>query len=289
MLSQIPMFGNDKISNAIELARMYEPIALDMHPDGYYLAYSGGKDSDAAEQILIMAGVKYTKRHNLTTDDAPETIRHIRKHHPDCIFNYPDQTMWDLVVRKRRPPSRIVRYCCGEQKEVGGEGRFVVTGVRWDESRNRLKNRAALEILKSNVKNKIMFYSDNEESRRIIENCAIKGKRILNIIIDFTTEEVWELLKMRRVIWNPLYDEGFDRIGCVMCPVASTKQMLFEAARWPKYQNIWYRTFDRMIEAKKAHGDFDSRRWKTASDTMDWFIYQSHTDPNQLLLEDEAI
>ena len=33
---------------AIERLKEFESIALDKHPDGYYVAYSGGKDSTYA-------------------------------------------------------------------------------------------------------------------------------------------------------------------------------------------------------------------------------------------------
>lgn len=51
--------------------------------DPYYLAYSGGKDSDVILALAKMAGVKFEAVHNLTTVDAPETIYHVRSP-PKC-------------------------------------------------------------------------------------------------------------------------------------------------------------------------------------------------------------
>ena len=59
---------------AIDWIKMYEP------EDGYYLAYSGGKDSDTIKILATVAGVKFEAVHNLTTVDAPETVQYVKSH-----------------------------------------------------------------------------------------------------------------------------------------------------------------------------------------------------------------
>lgn len=44
----------------------------------YRLGYSGGKDSDVILHLAKKAGVPFTAVHNLTTVDAPETVRYVR-------------------------------------------------------------------------------------------------------------------------------------------------------------------------------------------------------------------
>jgi 3'-phosphoadenosine 5'-phosphosulfate sulfotransferase (PAPS reductase)/FAD synthetase len=137
----------EKVDIAIERLRMFEP------PDEpYYLCYSGGKDSDAIRILAELAGVRHEIHHNLTTVDAPETIQYI-KSIPNVIIDkahYTDRrdskgnllhkTMWNLIPLKGMPPTRLLRYCCAELKEVGGKGKLKITGVRWEESTNRQKN-----------------------------------------------------------------------------------------------------------------------------------------------------
>ena len=137
MIHQQNMMGKDMVEIAIERLKMYEP------PEGYYLAFSGGKDSVVVKALADMAGVKYDAHYNVTTVDPPELVTFVKQHHPDVIFEkarYKDGshiTMWNLIVKKKIPPTRIMRYCCHELKEGGGEGRTVITGVRWAESVRR--------------------------------------------------------------------------------------------------------------------------------------------------------
>ena len=55
--------------------------------------------------------------------------------------------MWDLIVKKLIPPTRLIRYCCSVFKESGGKGRMKVTGVRWAESINRRDNSGVVKII----------------------------------------------------------------------------------------------------------------------------------------------
>lgn len=136
MLKETTLFGEiDKVSQAIEQIKMYEP------QDGYYLAFSGGKDSVVVADLVKRAGVKFDKHHSLTNIEPPELIYFIKEFHPDCEFEKVDRTFWKLVVDNGIPPTRLMRYCCKELKEKGGDGRFVITGVRKAESAKRAKRR----------------------------------------------------------------------------------------------------------------------------------------------------
>ena len=126
---------SDKVKRAIQLFQMFEDAAVRYHEDGYYLAFSGGKDSVVLYVLAKMAHVKFQAHYHLTTVDPPELVRFIREAFPDVKVEYPELTMWDLIVKKQMPPLRTARYCCEVLKEGGGEGAFTVTGVRWEESR----------------------------------------------------------------------------------------------------------------------------------------------------------
>ena len=281
MLIKHHLFGvENKIKNAIELLRTFEPA------EGYYLAFSGGKDSVVIKALADMAGVKYDAHYNLTTVDPPELVYFIRRHHPNVIVDKPQKTMWQLIIENGVPPTRTMRYCCRELKERGGDGRFCITGVRWAESVMRKNKRAKIEI-NSMTKNEVMLNNDNDDARRVVENCVMKSKHVLNPIIGWTDDDVWEFIHGHKIQYCKLYDEGFKRLGCIGCPMSSVPGRLHEFKRWPKYYQAYLRAFDRMLQARRESGK--ETPWTTAQDVMDWWIYEPpKEDPNQAKLFEEV-
>lgn len=125
----------------------------------YQLGYSGGKDSDVILHLAKKSGVPFVAVHNLTTVDAPETVRYV-KSKKGVIIEYPKKSMWQLIVAHKTPPTRLFRYCCAELKEKSGAGKKVVTGVRKAESMKRKENQGIVTFTKPNkeIKNSV----DNE-------------------------------------------------------------------------------------------------------------------------------
>jgi phosphoadenosine phosphosulfate reductase len=245
---QTVLGDRDKVQIAIDRIKAFEP------PEGYFLAFSGGKDSAAIYELAVMSGVKFDAHYHVTTVDPPELVRHIRKNYPTVIFGYPKESMWQLIVKKGMPPTRIARYCCQILKEQGGNGRFVITGVRWAESVARSK-------------------------RRMMERCEKgKGRSLLHPILDWSEAEVYEFLKERGVELCSLYSDGLKRLGCIGCPMATTEQRLWQFSRWPKYREAYMRAFDRMIKRNKEIGRKCS--WDTAEQVMDWWLDNRRVDPN---------
>jgi phosphoadenosine phosphosulfate reductase len=187
-----------------------------------------------------------------------------------------------LIVKNGSPPTRLQRYCCRELKERGGDNRMAITGVRWAESIRRSKTRAMLEKFDKNDK---ILFNDNDDQRRMMEICAVKSKRVLNPIIDWTEKDVWDYLGSRKIKHCELYDQGYNRLGCIGCPMGNQKQQLQQFDRWPKYYQAYLRAFDRMLRERERRGR--PTKWKTAQDVMDWWIYELKDDPNQEKLFDE--
>ena len=271
------LFGDeDKVQKAIERLQMFEP------PEGYYVAFSGGKDSQCVYHLCEMAGVKFDAHYSVTSVDPPELMRFLKEHYPDVIWerNYwhddkpehhysdgrPKQvTMWNLIADHTIPPTRQARYCCSQLKETGGGGRLVVTGVRWAESARR-KNlhgvadiqtsskklhaqAAEIQSYKMNKSGGIVFMDDNDDNRKMIEQCYLKNRTTINPIVDWSDEDVWEFLNdVAKVPHCCLYDEGLTRLGCIGCPLQGREGMLADFERWPKYKDLYIRAFDKMIQ-----------------------------------------
>lgn len=124
--------------------------------EGYYLAFSGGKDSVVCKRLLEMSGCKFDAHYRVTSVDPPELVRFIKDVHGDVLREIPHYsdgspiTMWNLIPKRGMLPTRINRYCCAALKESGGDGRKTVTGVRWYESKNRKDNQGAVTIYRKN-------------------------------------------------------------------------------------------------------------------------------------------
>lgn len=135
----------DMVQRAIDRLQAFES------KEGYYLAYSGGKDSIVIKRLAEMAGVKFEAHYNVTSVDPPELVRFIKKQ-KDVFFDIPKDkngkpiTMWTLIAGRKMPPTRLARYCCSDLKEASGKGRLTITGVRWAESARRKNNRHLVDI-----------------------------------------------------------------------------------------------------------------------------------------------
>ena len=68
----------EKINQAIKIMRDYEPPV-----NGYWLAFSGGKDSCVLKHLARKSGVKFEAVYNWTGLDYPETISFMREQHED--------------------------------------------------------------------------------------------------------------------------------------------------------------------------------------------------------------
>lgn len=257
-----PLFdGNDKVAIAIARIRQFTP------PEGLYVAFSGGKDSVVLLDLVRKAGVKHDVHYNLTTVDPPELVHFIRKEYPDVQVHRPSMSMWQLIVKKRMPPTRVVRYCCEYLKERRGTGnreanRIVTTGIRWAESVRRGK-------------------------RRMVEQCrSHSGKSFLHPIIDWSNDDVWTYIRRFNLPTCSLYAEGYKRIGCVMCSMAGASGMARDAARWPKIAEAYKRAFQRCVDKRIADGMVTD--WKSGDEMYDWWIRggaKDEEDPNPWLFE----
>lgn len=311
------MLNKEKEDRAIQYLKSFEPKT-----EPYYLCYSGGKDSDTIRILADLAGVSYECHNNHTTVDAPETVYYIREvmskygemriEHDQKdghkIYRYgergfihlPLKTMWDLIVDNGIPPTRIIRYCCRELKEKGGQGRRKITGVRWAESTNRANSAGLVRILGDDKKlsriaedngadytqkrkGGIVLNTDNDESRRVVEQCYRTMSAMVNPIVDWTDSDVWDFLRHYGCESNPLYKKGLYRIGCIGCPMLD-KHKKENLQMFPKYKKLYISAFDRMLKERKRKGL--NQVWETAEDVFRWWI-GDQTIPGQMELEFE--
>lgn len=210
----VPSMGlDDIVQRAVDLLREQSPC------NGYYLAFSGGKDSCVCKKLLELSGVSFDAWYNQTTIDPPELIRFIREHHGDVKWNRPKHgnMMHRVATAPKVPPTRSGRWCCQEYKEASSPRyRVKVFGVRVAESASRKKHWSEITV---------DMYDD----------------RAICPIVYWTESQVWEFIHAYKVPYCSLYDEGWHRLGCIGCPLADKKQQKKEFERWPRFADNWKR------------------------------------------------
>lgn len=289
----------DKEKVAIMRLQEASKMSLAIYQKPLIVTTSGGKDSSVCLELALRSGIPFEVMHNHTTADAPETVYFVRNDLRrfegkgiTCILNYPvykgkRTSMWGLIPQKLMPPTRLKRYCCDVLKEGSGKGRFIATGVRWAESAKRAANRGILEIPRKDKEKKIILNNDNDESRRWFESCALKAKRICNPIVDWSDDDVWDYIQSEHIMVNPLYQNGFTRVGCIGCPMAGKKGRQFEFSRYPKFKDMYIRAFERMLE-ERIRRDRMQGTWRigtTGRDIYHWWM-EDGVLPGQLAFED---
>ena len=271
----------DLEQTAIERLKMASGMSLRLYKQPLVITYSGGKDSDVLLHLAGAAGIPYEVLHSLTTADAPETVRHVLDAFRrlelagvECNIDTHKQpdgtniTMWNLIPRKLMPPTRLVRYCCAVLKEGGAKNRWIATGVRWAESTKR-KSRGVMETIHKDKAKRLILMDDNDESRMMMENCQLKGTRTVNPIIDWGDTDIWDYCTAEKISMNPLYACGFERVGCIGCPMAG-KHRTVQLARYPKYRDAYLRAYARMLVERKKRGLYCI--WQTAEDVLHWVL-----------------
>ena len=252
-----------KMEYSIRLLQKAEPLALAYDSrGGYFLAFSGGKDSQALLHIAQLAGVQFTGHMNLTSVDPPEVIRFVKQHYPEVQLAKPRASIYQVAVEKQLLPTQRVRWCCAEYKENAGAGRVTLIGIRHQESTRRAR-RNEVEVSSRKYSGTLEGFEQFRQERlskpkrgrkpqsvnitnatgeRTIGCISGKESLLISPIIHWTERDVWEFLNtVCQVPHCSLYDEGYRRIGCICCPMSSPRQKQREISRWPHVKRGWIR------------------------------------------------
>lgn len=285
----------DLEKKAIKRIQTASEMSLAHYGKPLVCTYSGGKDSEVMLELFRRCGIPFEVHNSHTTADAPQTVRHIREvfHKLEnegikCEIEYPTYkgkptSMWKLIPEKKMPPTRMVRYCCKILKEKGCNNRYIATGVRWAESTKR-KERTQFEKIGKTKKDKVSFsdevmlMNDNDEKRRMSELCMQKNKMVVNQIIDWRDSDIWEYIRSEKLQVCELYNMGYNRVGCIGCPVAG-KNRWKEFTDFPEYKKLYIHAFERMVKINHKHS------WQTGEEVFRWWMEDENVEGQMELSE----
>lgn len=192
--------------------------------DVFYVAFSGGKDSVVALDIVQRAlphnsfmvlfgdtGMEFSDTYKVVNQIEhtceEEGIKFLRSK-----SNYSPEYTW----RKFGPPSQTMRWCCSVhkttpqilllRKEIGNSHfkGMAFTGIRGDESISRSE------------------YDDVSLGEKV------KGQYSCHPILEWNSAELFSYIFERGLIINETYKKGNSRAGCLVCPLAASKNMFFK-------------------------------------------------------------
>lgn len=203
------------VEEAIDFIRCHEP------EEGYFVGFSGGKDSIVTLELVLMAGVKHQAFMSYTGIDPPELVKFVRTHYSDIKLLYPAYSFWQ-GIQKKTPPLRVSRWCCDVLKKNPSKKIKL---------HNRIMGLRAEESAKRAARPRVEWYNSVRQW-------------IYKPIFYWLEWHVWEFIESHGLAYPSLYDEGFDRIGCVVCPFLSNRKLKQNMELWPKY----YRTFEHAVK-----------------------------------------
>ena len=196
---------------------------------------SGGKDSQAALILAMRDGREVVPVFNYTGWDHPCTYEHIRYMTQFFglsvrITQYREAaTMPELVRHLGRFPFGRGRFCTSRYKQVAfrrflksEEGQIEIwLGIRTDEGPARRKKYSEM------VETELYRMDDlfpKEYPAYISSRCVYRLP-----LVNLTRDAVFQIIADAGMKYNPLYDQGFDRVGCFPCLIAGkkTQQMAF--------------------------------------------------------------
>jgi len=230
--------------------------------------YSGGKDSQAS---LIWAVKQYGVQNCEavfcdTGWENPVTYEHIRTTTEQLgvklvtIKSAKYAGMVDLAIKKKRFPSSKARFCTEELKSKPAidyvlshsENLITIEGIRAKESFSRSKMNAECTYFKyyfepigKDKNGKLKYHTYRKKD--VKKWCEQYNADKIRPLFTWSADEVMDYIKANGQLPNPLYYQGFSRVGCFPCIMVRHQEIKLISENHPE---MW----DRLESAEKKVG-----------------------------------
>lgn len=217
------------------------------------VSFSGGKDSLVVLDLVASITKDFAVVFIDTGLEHPETREYVRRYARDNRLRLLTASAGDAFDQNFDafgPPAKDFRWCCKVCKlaPVSAliEERFP-KGTLTVEGNRRLESfaRARTELVE--------------------ENPFVPGQIIVNPIRDWTALDVWLYIAWRDLVYNPLYDEHIERVGCWMCPSSLASEAAELSRKSPELAKAWDAKLASWADGHqlpKAYVDYGFWRWK---------------------------
>lgn len=253
--------------------------------DVFYVAFSGGKDSVVALD-LVQRALPHNKFKVLFGDtgmEFPDTykiVEEIEQHCKDAKIEFlRAKSDFDPKVTWREfgPPAQTMRWCCSVHKtapqiillrEYTNNPHFrgmAFTGIRGDESASR------------------------SEYEGISHGEKVRGQYSCHPILEWNSAELFSYIYERQLLINDAYKKGNSRAGCLVCPLATSKNMYFKEQAYSfsdegyrtttTFNNIILETTSKELSNPSAVKEFmDISGWKARRSGKELSFAKSYTN-----------
>ena len=202
------------------------------------VSFSGGKDSLATLLVVLKAIGKVPILFVDTGLEFPETYECVEMtagyYDLEVIRGSGKEEFWEAFTRLG-PPAMNFRWCCGACK-LAPVRRTI--SEHWGECLSFIGQRK-YESMKRAMSN------------RVWRNSNVRNQLSAAPLHHWTAMHVWLYIFREKGPYNPLYEKGFDRIGCFMCP-SSDIAVLEEIGK--THPGLWKTWAEKLSEWQKSRG-----------------------------------